>query len=84
MDYEKKIETNLRSVWEDYPITIQTMYKLGRFDEYNCPHVITKDGKRYVPRVIVAINEGGGNTTGVCLDCLKSLNVPEETKEQIR
>ena len=58
-----------------------------------CPHCHSKhqvirqrsDGSPYYvtvficPRVVVATNEGGCNTTGVCLDCI--LDAAKELKE---
>jgi hypothetical protein len=53
-------------LWEDSKFTIETNYKLGDYD-IKCKHVV--DDK--LPKgVVIAINEGGYNSTGVCVECL--------------
>ena len=55
-------------VWEDYPIEIRFNYTLDDYDkrEYSCSHI--KDGM--LKAVIVGTNEGGFDSTGICLECI--------------
>ena len=73
----KKIITSIRAIWENYPVEIELDYELDIFDiEYTCPHVVVgEDGKRTVPKVVITLNEAGFDSTGVCLDCLKELDI---------
>lgn len=60
-------KTEYRSVWEEEQIKIMPNYKMDRFEEeYTCKHV----KNRTIPIVIVATNEGGYNSTGVCGECI--------------
>lgn len=60
-------ELPFRQVWEEY---YPKIVRDGDCYDYECPHVHIKDEKRIIPRVLEAINEGGHNSTGICLDCL--------------
>lgn len=71
-------------LWEENEIVFQREVPIYDANRVNCPHLGEKykvrtyrRDKSYFdniyancPRVIVARNEGGYNTTGVCLDCL--------------
>jgi hypothetical protein len=70
------------SGWEDGYFTISLNYKC--YGPHKCKHAGEKctengnwpDGRAWaaeyykVPRIVIAINEGGCATTGVCLDCI--------------
>jgi hypothetical protein len=78
-------EGQLWEDWPDHPAEIHQDHKLWVFlsDPKPCRHahspeeVPPKDGwssgRRWwiIPRVLVAYNEGGYCSTGVCLDCLE-------------
>jgi len=73
---EGETETKIpfRQVWEDYSPYISHNLSLDcviERKEYDCKHIKVVDGKRILPNVLVMINEGGFNSTGLCLDCLK-------------
>lgn len=60
-----EVDLDFFAVWEPFTVWLHRDEPIpGR--EYTCSHV--RDGK--VPRIIVAQNEGGHNSTGICLDCL--------------
>jgi hypothetical protein len=77
-------------VWEENNIEVKYDHPIYDAENCNCPHlgekyierVFRSDGSYFdniyanCPRVIVALNEGGYNSTGVCLDCvLEQLNL---------
>jgi hypothetical protein len=55
-------------IWEEreWKVFLDYVYN----GESKCPHMVTRSGVLICPRVVVATNEGGYNTTGVCLDCI--------------
>lgn len=72
-------------MWDDNPWTIETDYECSEYGGEPCKHCSPIYGKRYedenpavdarerkwtCPRVVIAVNEGGYNSTGVCLDCI--------------
>lgn len=72
-------------MWEGNPWEIVTNYVCSEYGGGEpCKHchsktdkVLTRaDGTKYIkpewicPRTVIAKNEGGYNTTGVCLDCI--------------
>jgi len=84
-DEPKTITTLKRGgLWEENELELLTDTPIYCAERVNCPHLGEKyivrnkrsDGSHYdniyanCPRVIVAKNEGGCNTTGVCIDCL--------------
>jgi len=66
----ESITLDFKQVWEDYFPKIIFNNKLEEWDDYNCSHVKIVKGERIVPIVLVCINEGDCNSTGICLDCL--------------
>lgn len=62
------IEINEGGLWEDKAFKILIDFELDEdiADSDRCRHV--KDNK--VRAVVIATNEGGFNSTGVCVDCL--------------
>ena len=62
-------------MWEDNPWTIETDYKCSEYGGTPCRHCYD-EGSTYLertwicPRVVIAKNEAGYNSTGVCLDCI--------------
>jgi len=64
---KKQVEFG-RCIWEEYPIKIKFDYHLEEDEEgYTCPHVSKESTLR---AVIVGTNEGGYNSTGICLECV--------------
>ena len=62
-------------LWEDSAFIIATDYLFEVMDKKPCKHCHSKkkiDNDLYMtcPRVVIATNEGGYKTTGVCLDCI--------------
>ena len=62
----KKIKIKEGGLWEEKEFKILVDFEFDDDDDIKCRHV--KDNK--VRAVVVATNEGGFNTTGVCVDCL--------------
>jgi hypothetical protein len=94
----KIIKLNRGGLWEQNEIEIQFDVPIEDPDECNCPHLEDKfivrsympNGGYYdrvyaiCPRVIVATNESGYNSTGVCIDCLlEALKELENKKEKV-
>lgn len=94
---EKKVKIPVGGIWEykDWYIVFDCPVNLAY--EYPCHHCRKKffvrtyaaNGKYYdeeytiCPRVVVAENEGGFNTTGVCLDCiLEAVDKLEELTQE--
>lgn len=63
-------ELGLRSIWEDFEVELETDVDLdvsiNRYFDYDCKHM----HEGIVPRVVIAYNEGGYNSVGICADCL--------------
>jgi len=59
-------EIKVGGFWDGAIFLIETNYELDSDEKIVCPHV--KDGK--VPAMVIASNEGGFNSTGVCLHCI--------------
>lgn len=58
-------------IWEFPDWTIQTDYILENNEHSPCNHCIwSEDGTWIIPFVVIATNEGGYCTTGVCLQCI--------------
>ena len=64
-------------MWEGGPFIIETNYECSEYGGGNmCKHCHSKRNKKdseivwTCPRVVIAENEGGFNSTGVCLDCI--------------
>jgi hypothetical protein len=53
-------------VWEEPQWEVHYNDKSDFTKKMRCKHSI----KNVVPRVIVCLNEGGYNSTGLCLDCV--------------
>lgn len=51
--------------WVDYDVVVNLFGESER-----CRHCYEDHGSVVCPRVVVAENEGGHNSTGVCLDCI--------------
>lgn len=74
-------------VWEESEWRIEYDHEVifPEPDEEPCPHGVDielddPDQARWsVPRVVVATNEGGFNSTGVCLDCILDATMPRAT-----
>ena len=80
----KEVKYDKGGLWEENKIKIAYDYPIYCADSVNCPHLGPKyavrdfrpDGSYFdtiyanCPRVIIAKNEGGCNSTGVCLDCV--------------
>jgi hypothetical protein len=54
-------------VWYDFPLRWPPGWSEG---DKKCPHVIPGGEHGICPRVVVARNEGGESSTGICLDCI--------------
>lgn len=71
-------------MWEDSDWTVETDHVCSSYGGKTCKHCHSEHGvvnKRHdgstwntrewtCPRVVVAVNEAGHNSTGVCLDCI--------------
>jgi len=82
-----KYKTNKRAIWEEYPIRVILDYELDEYEQdYNCSHIIRRNNKRIVPIVIMALNEGECNSTGVCGYCILDLveKVRKRNKDETR
>ena len=82
----KEIKFENGGIWEEYQWTIRFDYEhvYNSKEKIPCKHCLDEreivktrwSGEKYtrkactVPRVVVARNEGGFNSTGVCLDCI--------------
>jgi len=80
----QKINYNKGGLWEENEIEVALNYPVYSADTVNCPHLSPKyivrtfrhEGTYFdtiyadCPRVIIAKNEGGCNSTGLCLDCI--------------
>ena len=80
----KEVKYDKGGLWEENQIKIAYNYPIYCADSVNCTHLGPKytvrdfrnDGTHFdtiyanCPRVIIAENEGGFNSTGVCLDCV--------------
>ena len=80
----KEVEYDKGGLWEKNKIKIVYDYPIYDADKSNCSHLSSKyivrnfrnDGTHFdtiyanCPKVIIAKNEGGCNSTGVCLDCV--------------
>ena len=66
------LRSEVGGIWEEKLIELYVDYELSEYDE-SCPHVVERDGKRYIPYVVCGINEGGHNSVGICLDCANEL-----------
>jgi len=89
---EKIVKFNIGGMWEEKEWEIHYGCWIYEGDDYKCPHCTEREIVRtnrsdgsffetvYVKcsRVVVAVNEGGYNSTGVCLDCI--LEAIKETK----
>lgn len=72
------------AMWEGYPWRIEFNHECSGYSGTPCrhchgDHVVAHkrhDGSQFTerkwicPRVVVALNEAGYNSTGVCLDCI--------------
>lgn len=81
---DKRLKLSMGGLWEKYEPELAFNYPVDDAEGINCPHLSEKyivrvyryDGSYYdtiyanCPRVVIATNEGGYNSTGVCLDCL--------------
>jgi len=61
----KTIKVNEGGIWEQKEFVIYTDFNAEK-ETNSCRHI--KDGK--LRAIVVATNEGGFNTTGVCIDCI--------------
>ena len=67
MPEEPRIDKHtVGGIWEEADWEVQYDRKVDRLYYKHCPHV----RKEVCPRVIVMVNEGGYNSTGLCLDCV--------------
>jgi hypothetical protein len=77
----KDIKFEFGGMWEDREWLIRENCKLNRsYSPPPCQHCVKVTLRSYVcPKVVVAVNEGGYNSTGVCLNCIidaaKELNL---------
>ncbi|GEM_PF-5189668 len=67
----EQISLGFEAVWEPCDVELWANWPLPAGglrgnDKYTCPHV----HEDIVPRVVVAYNEGGYNSVGICADCL--------------
>lgn len=53
-------------IWEESEFVIDTNYEIDEEYDLKCRHI--NNGK--LKGVVIATNEGGYNTTGVCVECL--------------
>ena len=61
----EKIIVNEGGIWEHKQFVIYSDFNAEK-ETNSCRHI--KDGK--LRAIVVATNEGGFNTTGVCADCI--------------
>lgn len=58
-------------LWDDPDIEVRLNHTFSNYGPQPCRHCVEKGGNYwFCPVVIVASNEGGFNSTGVCLDCI--------------
>lgn len=71
-------------MWEDNPFKIEINHECSEYGGSDCKHCHSHNGKIHTrsdgttytekvwicPAVVVVNNEGGFNSTGLCLDCL--------------
>lgn len=62
---EETLKIKEGGIWEDKEFEIKLNYRLGKYDN-TCKHV--KNG--VLKAVVIATNEGGHNSTGICCECL--------------
>jgi len=68
---ETTIKDTPLACWEEYPFRIVFNYKMSDSGmDSSCKHCYEKDNIVIVPILIIALNEGGCNSTGVCLHCI--------------
>lgn len=81
---QQTIELHRGGLWEENKIEVQKDVPIYHADLCNCPHLEEKYIVRTYrsdntffdtiyancPTVIVAVNEGGYNSTGVCYQCI--------------
>jgi len=77
MNYEDTIKFEEGAMWERGPWEISFNTKCSRLDGGKpCKHCYSTEalcGEREAwicPRVVIGNNEGGLNSTGICLDCI--------------
>jgi hypothetical protein len=66
MSQDDVIDISSGGIWDFEDWTLRVNYRMDKYDRGPCPH--TRDG--IVPFVVVALNEGGYNSTGVCAQCI--------------
>lgn len=77
---------DIGGIWELPQFDIEFDYVSGKW-QHKCKHARTgaKEGEHVIPRVVIAWNEGGHCSTGVCLDCIldaaKTVNVRRTRKK---
>jgi hypothetical protein len=78
---------NEGGMWEDSQFTIETDVPIsiyhGTIPCKHCHSITEFDGVRkcICPTIVIALNEGGFNSTGVCLDCI--IEASEKIKKGI-
>ena len=83
-DEAERVEKTTGGLWEENEVEIHYNKPIIAGKKIKCPHlgerfIVRREpyyGSTYdmvyanCPRVIVAVNEGGYNSTGTCLDCV--------------
>lgn len=72
---EREETFNEGVMWEANPWTIALNYTCSGYGGSPCRHChshkqVGKEKFRICPRIIIVKNEGGCNSTGLCLDCV--------------
>ena len=68
-------------MWEENPFTIRTEAECNSYAGTPCRHchsfTKTPKGKRIWinPAIVIVVNEGGYNSTGLCIACLREAAV---------
>jgi len=61
-----KHEIKVGGFWDNANFLIETDYDLDSDEKNICPHVINDK----LPAMVIASNQGGYDSTGVCLHCI--------------
>lgn len=84
IDSPKMVRYEVGGMWEELCYEVYHDCPVSEVEDNRCPHLGEKyivrstrrDGSTFdrihanCPRVVVVMNEGGFNSTGVCLDCI--------------
>lgn len=70
-----KMKFDVGGIWEESEWYIYRSYIIDEYLNFSskkyCKHCYKNEQNHWVcPFVVVSINEGGHNSTGICLDCI--------------